>query len=102
MSRRVPKAIIMILPLLFILVLAMLLPAIAGSAEAEHNITALEHSEGAAGGGARPLPLGRRRALEPADGGGPALCHPASGDLLPVPQEHGGRGSHCQRNGPVT
>ena len=49
MSRRVPKAIIMILPLMFILALAMLLPAIAGSAEAEHNITALEHSEGAAG-----------------------------------------------------
>jgi len=48
-GRRVPNAIIMILPLLFILALAMLLPAIAGSAEAENNITALEHSEGAAG-----------------------------------------------------
>jgi TRAP-type mannitol/chloroaromatic compound transport system permease small subunit len=49
MSRRTPKAILLILPLLFILATIMLLPAIAGSAEAEHNITALEHSEGAGG-----------------------------------------------------
>ena len=50
---------------------------------------ALLRAGGAAGGRARPLPVGRRCAMEPADGGRPPLCHSAGGDLLRLPQEHG-------------
>lgn len=49
MARRSPRPIIFLLPLMFILLLVMFIPAIVGSAEQEHNVTALEHSEGASG-----------------------------------------------------
>lgn len=49
MSRRSPRVIIYMLPLMFVLMLVMFLPAIAGSAEAGHNVTELEHSGAAEG-----------------------------------------------------
>lgn len=49
MSRRSPRIIIYMLPLMFVLMLVMFLPAIAGSAEAEQNITELEYSGAAEG-----------------------------------------------------